>query len=1552
MNETQKNIRAYKRALPELKERVIAVALLLLMSAAMMTSATFAWITLSRAPEVSDVTTTVAANGNLEIALVEPGGSEPAESAVGDSSAALGQTIVKANLTWGNLVNLSDESYGLNNIVLRPALLGNANDLVSQPLKGVDYSADGRLQEYFNEDYQFANWTILDDGNGFFKYNMTPQYGVRAISSIKYEYKNNTYFGYTQIRNRASGIRDNVIAGYDEITGNKTYINSLAGLMGDFMTDQLNDSDTDVSAYIKDLYNMLYRVYGLMAGSADREYCFEDALAELANAQVYMNYRGTEEYKQHLYTKETLMAATSEELKADGVSLSSLASYKTLKTNVEKLLYGTNPDTNDCLYDYYRVVYPNLIEGTDQVDESYDSGKAVKRSEVMPYIDLMVNIASTQITCEGETNTVAELTASKSKAASLLGKQVDGVITKGYLKDFEQLTGGRLDARNVKVSAFYMIQVDITAKTIRTSAAEPYAFTKDLTDADTAAAADKGDYTGVAKDTYGMAVDLWVRTNAADSYLVLEGNVLTETEIVRATDIDKNGNEVELSTVTITSKYTDESGTEQTMTEDLTVYILVEDGKEAIYRADAHALVYKEGDELPEGQTISEPKPLMTENVKIIGYEGENRIWNSEEDIFLNTDSTTQGSGSCYVFYAEDPAQQENGLRLLSNLRVAFVDNNESSPTRGKLVALARLDTDNPYEENGKVTIPLVLMDDGSANLTKTESDELAILRMKQNVPTKLLTLIYLDGREVSNAEVLAANEIHGQLNVQLGSTAILTPIDDEELEAATRTISASIKKTNDSSYGDNENPITFDYDKATEPMTVNVKVVVEGDNPANASAFFMRKVNATQGSREENFVLQRSQTEEGVYYGTYTFTSPGNYILRTVMLDGIDYSLPADDDPATDKEYPRVEISGFGIDSVSLTYDGVAVTEPVKTIMVSEKLVNADLSLSFSTDQNKLPRSVQLQFAKDDGTQVTAIMAYDASGTWHGTATFTSSGEYTLKYVILDGEYTELDPMDQKVLDISMGLKVRITDEPGSLRDKLWDGTPYSIPMYVEIFNDADEKVPHLTGVKLNYGVGKSVIDAMDPDVKWDAVRNRYAGNILISGPGIYNFISVTVGGNELKATIETPPKYNCTSPNPPAYHDAQPMEGMDYILDKNLDNITVGVRLEEAQAAMVTAIFQNAEDGQEYRSEQVTQFGAATFEDGVPISEFKFKIPKTNKTPGQTGDWTIKRLELVNVFANDKMYLEGDPLIMHLTHDPAKNDLHVKVAGLKVGIKTADEVREYTGSFMESKDTAALTITVTDHKDRVLEVPLSDITLQYQLKKDSWVEKGGYKAAHLDDLNGAGETDTYTLKNSDGKTYTQSAMKLIYAGVYEPYNMTFTVDGEKITYTAAQMKDMGMPTYTLTTDQPTVSIKGRTTYGDSSTNGNTVTVYFDHTTEKSCGITYHNYKHTSVTLGLLGIGKASSATLNFAESTGATVQLYTQKDSNGETLNRVDNYSWSADGDCLRWVGYLNQVTGNDQITPAGTLTANQLILTDSSNQTYTFTIATITIINIKPN
>lgn len=74
------------------------------------------------APEVTGITTTVGANGNLEIALSpENGDAAGITSKVGDSMDATGQVLKSANVSWGNLVDLNDPAYGLGQIKLMPA---------------------------------------------------------------------------------------------------------------------------------------------------------------------------------------------------------------------------------------------------------------------------------------------------------------------------------------------------------------------------------------------------------------------------------------------------------------------------------------------------------------------------------------------------------------------------------------------------------------------------------------------------------------------------------------------------------------------------------------------------------------------------------------------------------------------------------------------------------------------------------------------------------------------------------------------------------------------------------------------------------------------------------------------------------------------------------------------------------------------------------------------------------------------------------------------------------------------------------------------------------------------------------------------------------------------------------------------------------------------------------------------------------------------------------------------------------------------------------------
>ena len=141
------------------KKKLMGAICMLLVASIMVVSSTYAWFTLSTAPEITGISTSVGANGNLEMALLTSGTDENTntyadltkiKSAVGDSKDTANRKITDANITWGNLVDLSDASYGASNFVLNPARL-NIDDAgkvaESSILMTAKYGTDGRVTE-------------------------------------------------------------------------------------------------------------------------------------------------------------------------------------------------------------------------------------------------------------------------------------------------------------------------------------------------------------------------------------------------------------------------------------------------------------------------------------------------------------------------------------------------------------------------------------------------------------------------------------------------------------------------------------------------------------------------------------------------------------------------------------------------------------------------------------------------------------------------------------------------------------------------------------------------------------------------------------------------------------------------------------------------------------------------------------------------------------------------------------------------------------------------------------------------------------------------------------------------------------------------------------------------------------------------------------------------------------------------------------------------------------------------------------------------------------
>lgn len=166
------------------KKKLMGAICMLLVASIMVVSSTYAWFTLSTAPEITGISTSVGANGNLEMALLTTATFENLDikSAVGNSMDTAEKNITAANTTWGNLVNLDDASYGLSDIKLMPARLSKSTTIdgatdVSSFLKIASYGADGRVTNVDG-----GTVSAIKNGDKGFQYaGATPTYGVRAI---------------------------------------------------------------------------------------------------------------------------------------------------------------------------------------------------------------------------------------------------------------------------------------------------------------------------------------------------------------------------------------------------------------------------------------------------------------------------------------------------------------------------------------------------------------------------------------------------------------------------------------------------------------------------------------------------------------------------------------------------------------------------------------------------------------------------------------------------------------------------------------------------------------------------------------------------------------------------------------------------------------------------------------------------------------------------------------------------------------------------------------------------------------------------------------------------------------------------------------------------------------------------------------------------------------------------------------------------------------------------------------------------------------------------
>lgn len=1305
MTETQRRIRIYKNALPHLKERVTAVALLLAISVSMMATASFAWVTLSTAPEVNGLATTVATNGNLEIALSNKKGTQPNESTATDGAGAITET----NLTWGNLINLSDESYGLDHLTLRPATL-ETGKLLTSPLKSVTYSEDGRVSGTISN-FAYTNFRIDNSGaKAFFVPENGTEYGVRAISSVTF----NSVLGdamLISLSNSVEANRTRADVSFKQLYNDPDYMNAITGLAGVYLTYRDKDVDQDVTKYVESIYFMMQ----------DYATCLDyigQSLLSAANLHHFV-YCNNNDVDYTAFSIDDIKDGTAQAtLSREGVTLNAMASYR----NSVSKFYGSGNNAG--------VYTP--------IESAYNSKRYVGWEEMSKYINVMANIYTTTV------NGVEAQSISGETIDELLagGTNPKAVIKSGLIVDMEKMLGTGLQVNNLKMSGTLKgIPFNLTVS-VTTAVTEPYYLVQDALAAE--AKAEAGGLIAsdaVAADTYGMALDFWLRTNARDSKLKLEGELVYERREV-----------------------------------------LGPDGQ-------------------PELDENDQPKTEMV----AVGYTGANRIW-EEDDPGLPVvgTSTSQGTGSCYVFYPSSEEDKIQSLNLLRAISVAFVSED------GSLLAQADLDTVNAIENYGRVLVPLQIREEVLTVIDPETNEETEVTKdyiteMVQNQATRITALVYLDGTMLTNSEVLAASSINGHLNIQFGTDEDISSVDKPDLKDDYYQIALTATNTR------------FDKFDPLNPPKAKLTLELDGMEADSITGNFVSYISETQGSRQPTFSFEHKGGK--IWEANVEFKSAGNFELRSVQIDGVDCMLSED-------QVVRVEIKGVAVDTVVCQGWNNPNTF---SLMTANSYYPLDMEINLNIgDGIKTPTDVRAVFNHSEGQNVTLSFSPRSSTKWTAKGNFTASGKYTLSYLLVDGGVVALNTTQTKTMDLTLGVEVRtflrspvnaayreLEKEMANalknaseneyanvkadyearleeLLEQLYVGNPNddkdalelvetstgyrfyhdgSETLFMDVtcvvVNDKDREITGLTGTYLYYAVGNNTEGRPFTKLTWNSSAQCYEGTLEINSPGTYSFQYLTIpvtGEPEPMYITSSPgaPKIQAISPKPISYQGLSAINSKENVVNINPNaSRWIGFVLRDAPSAEAVITVRHtgsAANAQAYRTalnlSETTQIitnpdGSFSYDLTVEASKVRDELEGDwffYADVPHDGKWTITDMQIYSAFYGGVFYDGTEEGTGYLTDELLGLDLtdEDKIESTfftTVKFSASDSVPGIlnTEQFMEPSYNKAITFKLTDYLGNPIQgagihlsytwggTPAKGYTLQSGTIPAAWKTLGG---------------------------------------------------------------------------------------------------------------------------------------------------------------------------------------------------------------------------------
>lgn len=710
-----------------IRKKLVAAIAMVLVATIMVVSSSYAWFTLSTAPEVKGIQTSVGSNGNLEMAL-------RTESSLASIETKVGQSGHAANITWGNLVDLSLSQYNLSGIALRPAGL----NVVEVPGTGVktyktdtdgnylaqdgtklyeklgyasnaevttaDLETDGQVDRYIPKEYQFSTVDTI--------YLKTPVYGTDGrVSEIDDNTTHGTYVpGKGFVENKgAYGVR--AIGTVSGLTSEQIILRdarlAVTGTAGNVTTA----AQTSLQVDAVKIANIAVKKQ-LEGDSVTYE-------AELADVKTAIdNLQAVTAQLETALKKAVVAVGASQKITFTDADVTLSADDIALSGAAASLDWNKAPaNARQSIIDAYNVIVRMNGDLTDAETEAAKYNATDKK----PTYDNMVTIVTkvlnpNDIKIDGMT--VDELMGGNlADAAMILTGNPTVSIEEGIYADIAKFVGNYSVGTSIHAEGdfgtFGKLNDDFPV-TMITAATEPaggwylttyiIGWMNNLT-VDTTG----GSSTDVViSDLYAYMLDLAFRTNATGSNLLLQS--------APANRVDN-------------SAATQGAGSYMEFTSGHIDFTIVQMGQ-------------------------------LMENIRVV---------------FIGDDGKIMAIAALEVF---------TNLVDGSGAKVAYVEGTEGHLFEDKDgYAMTWANPAGVNETTKTVKAMLYLYDftvnavDGTVSLTgKSTSQDITALQ--QNVATGISTLVYLDGNEVENKDVaISGDSMSGTMNLQFASSATLTPM-------------------------------------------------------------------------------------------------------------------------------------------------------------------------------------------------------------------------------------------------------------------------------------------------------------------------------------------------------------------------------------------------------------------------------------------------------------------------------------------------------------------------------------------------------------------------------------------------------------------------------------------------------------------------------------------------------------------------------------------------------------------------------------------------------